>query len=226
LNPITPPLPAPTRTLSRLDEITGHAASDSAVGELLSVWGHNESLDNQGNACDQIIQLGLACFSATGDLQDLIRLDRPAALNLGDNTLPNWVTLISLTKSLDTTTPKDIAQLQFGSTLYWVDQAALLANGAKPFILLWQTPAAYQQSLTLGDSGASVDWLVNRLTQIESGRATLEVGYIFDLNLEQRVKAFQRSSGIEPDGVAGARTWILLNNSTTDVPRLSTGVKY
>jgi len=40
--------------------------------------------------------------------------------------------------------------------------------------------------------------------------------------LEQRVKAFQVAAGINADGIVGPRTWILLNNSDADIPRLST----
>ena len=219
-------LPAPAPALEQMSTINGYSTPEPALSELLSAWGHFELSATQDNICEQIKQLGLACFSATGNLQDLIRMDRPTTIDLGDNIRPNWVTLTALdgaTHSADTAAGNKVARIQVGDQQHEIDQAALLTSGEHPFMLMWQTPATYQQPLTLGDSGASVDWLVNRLTQVESGRSTLEAGYIFDLNLEQRVKAFQLAAGINADGIVGPRTWILLNNSDADIPRLSVG---
>jgi general secretion pathway protein A len=226
VKPATKSVPAPTLVFDQMSTINGYSTPEPALSELLSAWGHSELTATQDNICEQIKQLGLACFSATGNLQDLISMDRPTTINLGDNIRPNWVTLTALddaTHSADTAADNKIARIQVGDQHHQIDQTALLASGEHPFMLMWQTPAMYQQPLTLGDSGASVDWLVNRLTQVESGRSTLEAGYIFDLNLEQRVKAFQLTAGINADGIVGPRTWILLNNSDADIPRLSVG---
>jgi general secretion pathway protein A len=226
VKPATKSMPAPTPVLDQMSTINGYSTPEPALSELLSAWGHSEPSATQGNICEQIKQLGLACFSATGNLQDLISMDRPTTINLGDNIRPNWVALTALddaTHSADTAAGNKIARIQVGDQHHQIDQAALLARGEHSFMLMWQTPAMYQQPLTLGDSGASVDWLVYRLTQLESGRSTLEAGYIFDLNLEQRVKAFQLAAGINADGIVGPRTWIVLNNSDADIPRLSVG---
>jgi len=226
VKPATKSLPAPTPVLDQMSTINGYSTPEPALSELLSAWGYSELSATQDNICEQIKQLGLACFSATGNLRDLIRMNRPTTINLGDKIRPNWVALTALddaTQSADPAAGNKIARIQVGEQQHQIDQMALLASGEHPFMLMWQTPAMYQQPLTLGDSGASVDWLVNRLTQVESGRSTLEAGYIFDLNLEQRVKAFQRAAGITADGIVGPRTWILLNNSDVDIPKLSAG---
>jgi general secretion pathway protein A len=224
VNPPNLSMPTPTPLLGRMKMLSGYPAPEPALDELLSAWGLTDLPATQDNACEQIKPLGLACFSATGDLQDLMTMDLPVAINLGNNNRSNWITLTALDNDLDNTVANKLAQIQVNGEPQWIEQAALMATGEHVFTLIWQTPTAYQQPLTLGNSGISVDWLVNRLTQIESNKHVFEVGYIFDLNLEQRVKAYQLTVGIKPDGIVGPRTWIALNNNDASTPRLSARV--
>ena len=46
-------------------------------------------------------------------------------------------------------------------------------------------------------------------------------GYIFDNNLESKVKQFQLSTGLTPDGIAGVKTWIKINDADdVNTPKL------
>ena len=75
--------------------------------------------------------------------------------------------------------------------------------------------------LTVGDRGPAVDWLVNRLAIINDASPPLSPGYIFDGTLESRVRQFQLSSGLTPDGIAGVKTWIKINDKDgVATPRL------
>jgi len=233
----------PTPLLGRMNALIGYSTPEPALGEVLSAWGHSDPPTTTQNACELVEQFGLACFSGTGNLQDLIRIDRPVAINIGTNDRANWITLValsdnlsnslnnslnnspedSLANALDNAVDENMARILVTSRQQWIDQAALIATGEHAFTLMWLMPTDYQKPLTLGDSGASVDWLVNRLTQVESNRAILEAGYIFDLNLEQRVKVFQLAAGITANGIVGPRTWIALNNSNANIPRLRKG---
>jgi general secretion pathway protein A len=203
--------------------LNGFSTLDPALDELLAAWGHPDQPAMQNNACEQIKQRELACFNATGDLQDLIGMNRPVAINLGNDNRPNWITLIAVDDALNGIVGNKMVLIQVSGQQQWIDQMALIATGEHNFTAIWRTPTDYQQPLTLGNSGASVDWLVNRLTQIESNENVLEAGYIFDLNLERRVKAFQLNAGINSTGIAGPRTWIALNDSNVDIPKLRTG---
>jgi murein L,D-transpeptidase YcbB/YkuD len=52
----------------------------------------------------------------------------------------------------------------------------------------------------------------------------LSAGYIFDGELESKVKQFQLSSGLTPDGIAGVKTWIKINDEDdSNTPRLTGG---
>ncbi|MFT4820013.1 MAG: general secretion pathway protein A [Candidatus Azotimanducaceae bacterium] len=226
--------PPPTPLLGRMNALRGASTPELALGELLSAWGYSNEPTTQKISCELIEQFGLACFSGTGDLQNLINMNRPAAINLGDSDRANWITLIALSDNLNASLETEVgngatravvkenmAQIRVNDSQQWIDQAALTATGEHSFILMWRMPANdYRQPLTLGDTGASVDWLVSRLTQIESNKTILEAGYIFDLNLERRVKAFQLAAGITPSGIAGPRTFIALTKTTAGVPRL------
>ena len=46
-------------------------------------------------------------------------------------------------------------------------------------------------------------------------------GYVFDGELEVQVKQFQLTTGLTPDGIAGVKTWIKINDADDiDTPRL------
>jgi murein L,D-transpeptidase YcbB/YkuD len=65
---------------------------------------------------------------------------------------------------------------------------------------------------------------VNRLALINAEPLVLTAGYIFDGELESKVKQFQLSSGLTPDGIAGVKTWIKINDEDdSNTPRLTGG---
>ena len=58
---------------------------------------------------------------------------------------------------------------------------------------------------------------------VETGEPLLDMGFMFDINLEKRLKLYQASHGLEPSGVADTRTWISLNNADdAGIPLLNT----
>jgi peptidoglycan hydrolase-like protein with peptidoglycan-binding domain len=51
---------------------------------------------------------------------------------------------------------------------------------------------------------------------------TTSPGYIFDARLESEVRQFQLISGLNPDGIAGVKTWIKINDADDiETPRLN-----
>jgi general secretion pathway protein A len=80
--------------------------------------------------------------------------------------------------------------------------------------------------LSRGDRGAAVDYLVNRLAVINGMAPPLSPGYIFDTELESKVKQFQRTTGLTPDGIAGVKTWIKINDlDDIQTPALKEGIR-
>ena len=230
---ILPPQVAVTDTLGKrlpafirqsLDSLSGHSSSEPALLNVLSIWTAELPADTTQAICQSALDLGLSCFQAELELAEIAHMNRPLAVNLGtvdlgDANSPRWVTL----KQLDA----DDALLQVGDAEVRVARSDLAAAGRLDSIVLWRSPPNYQQPLKLGDSGTSVDALLNTLSFIDTGKPTGEVGFLFDLNLERRIKNFQRTSGIDPDGLVGARTWIQLNSIVgNDIPFLNAGVRH
>ena len=216
--------PALTATISPvavrrqlLSLVTSHKDLEQALHDLLSSWDSLNSIAVTSNVCSSLLDLGLNCFETKSDLTEIRQMNRPIALNLGDSTSPRWVTLKKIYA--------EELLLQIGTSEVLVSNQELMAAGSLNSIVIWRSPPGYLQPLKLGDSGSTVDLLVNTLNRVEYGDPTEEIGFLFDLNLEQRIKAFQLASGIEPDGLVGPRTWIQLNNiSGTDIPVLEAGV--
>lgn len=216
--------PALTETISpvairrqSLSLVAGHSDLEPALHDLLSSWDSLNSMAVTSNVCASLLDLGFHCFETKSDLTEIRQMNRPIALNLADTTSPSWVTLKKIYA--------EELLLQIGTSEVLVSNQELMAAGSLNSIVIWRSPPGYLQPLKLGDSGSTVDLLVNTLNRVEYGDPTEEVGFLFDLNLEHRIKAFQLASGIESDGLVGPRTWIQLNNIIgTDIPVLEAGV--
>ncbi|MGW7822404.1 peptidoglycan-binding domain-containing protein [Streptomyces puniciscabiei] len=65
---------------------------------------------------------------------------------------------------------------------------------------------------TPGDRGSLV-WTVQRL--LKARRQPVRLTGIFDTETKSRVVAFQHDSGLQPDGLVGARTWSMLVMATS-----------
>src|SRR5205085_10385191 len=93
------------------------------------------------------------------------------------------------------------------------------------FLMLWR-PAADQLRITTGMRGPAVVWLRQQLA-LASGTPLHEpVSPLFDNALREQVLRFQRERGLDSDGVAGARTQMLLSALSSDPaePRLHTAM--
>lgn len=200
-----------------LSSLAGHNHYEPALLDVLGSWRGDMPVAVTEPICPSSATLGLSCFQAEMDLAEIAHMNRPVALNLGDGASARWVTLKQLNA--------DHALFKVGNEEFWIARSELAAAGRFNGIALWRSPLGYQQVLKLGDSGTSVDTLVDTLSIIDTGKPTGELGFLFDLNLEQRIKTFQKNSGIDPDGMVGARTWIQLNSiAGADIPFLSAGV--
>ena len=79
------------------------------------------------------------------------------------------------------------------------------------YLLLWR-PQIPQTLIGPGVSGEAVRWLRLRLALAAGQPAPEPLSETFDAALADQVRAFQRERGLRPDGLAGERTLILLNN--------------
>ena len=155
----------------------------------------------------------MRCFISKGNLGTLKRLNRPATLRLfSTDGLEYYVTL--------ETVNSQIATVKTANETKKVSIADLENQWSGDFLLLWKPPENFKLN-TKEISPADEQWLRSALSEVNvSGEPELE-GFTFIAPLKEQIKTFQKTHGLEPDGIAGERTLILLNtNLGENVPTL------
>jgi general secretion pathway protein A len=200
LSPVVQEPPQTARTdMVQISEVPGHPDMKLALADLFMLWG--VIFNNQeDHPCSLALSMELKCFTNTGSLEDLAKLDRPAVISIRQQ----WVTLSKFGEG--------VATLITGNREFEVSAQALARNWNGNYTIFWRTPPGYERPLALGDVDESVDWLANQLALVESSPPVLINEHEFNVALEDRLKQFQMSVSIIPDGVAGVRTWIHVNS--------------
>jgi general secretion pathway protein A len=81
-------------------------------------------------------------------------------------------------------------------------------------------PRAFRDQVRPGDTGADVDWIAARLAALDKADPPRPAQPLDEAAL-RRLRAFQAGQNLKPDGVAGPRTYMRLNQlSGVDEPRL------
>ena len=92
-------------------------------------------------------------------------------------------------------------------------------------MLLWRPPTEAAAALGPGATGSAVAWLRNSLAAIDQRYASGDTdSELFDTELEEVVRLFQRDHRLDIDGLAGQQTQIIINSllAVEGTPRLST----
>ncbi len=208
------PSPAP-RLADVLRDPAVPATKGDALAVLLGLWGVHAAGGQPD--CEGPPAGALECLAAVGSWQKLRRLDLPAALELaGPGGERRYAVLTALTPSE--------ATLRFGDRVV----TALLAevepfwDGA--FVVLWRPPPG-ELPVRRGARGPATDWLRQRMARVAGAGLPIESGRPYDQGLWERVTAFQQARSLEPDGVVGRETAMVLRRAEwgPDVPRLSAG---
>ena len=217
---IAPPAPTVTARQS-LDDIlaasAGVTTEEQALGTLLSVWGLGYDA-SRGNACAQAQSGGLSCLRQRGSWKVLEQLNRPAVLTLADTSgALHSAALISI--------QGNDAALVIGDREFQVPVIDVWRRWSGQFALLWRPPGGDPSILRRGVQGPKVVWLRQSLAELDPD-AYPEPGSsdVFDVELEQYVKEFQRRNLLQTDGLAGQQTQILINSQLglDGRPRLQT----
>jgi general secretion pathway protein A len=165
-----------------------------------------------GDPCNQLYRARLICFRNSGGLSLLTQLDRPAMLTLQDGSGATRHAVL-------TRLVGDEAWLKLGSNQVRVPLAVLSGLWRGDFATIWLAPEGYRAKVQLGQTGQVVDWLAEQLGRIDKQSAGSPAR--FDRALQARLQAFQLTQGLKPDGVAGATTFMLINQVTgVPEPRL------
>jgi general secretion pathway protein A len=189
-----------------------------AFQSLFDLWGIAYSSQEYGDACPYAAQNGLRCLFKRGSLGSLRRYNRPAVLTLYDD---NGQTFYATLAALE----KETAFFMVGLEKRTVPVKELESRWLGEFTLLWQAPAEYQGGFQLGDSGPAVSWLKQNLAQVQGREFHPEGNSVFDEVDSRHIREFQEAEGLEPDGIPGSQTLIVLNSVMGKAPLLEQSVK-
>lgn len=207
--PVAMPSPQPSRPLNRLIDVEGSSSRAAAMRLLFGTW-DVPSLNGQ---CDDGEGYNLRCLTLLGSLRDLAHLNRPALVELKIANLSHFLVVTGAeNNALTLASENGTYQLGFPDMLQtW--------NGS--FTILWRPPAGFRL-LQAGDESPLVGLLRTQLQLVDQAEPALSSTNLFDTELAERLKRFQLSRGLRPDGIAGEQTWIHLNTAAgKPVPRLT-----
>jgi general secretion pathway protein A len=207
--PDSPPAqPAVTSVqLAKLSWPADHPITNSrhlATEAIFQLWGASFKAGSSQTACQQAEAQGLACLSGRGGLDDLRRFNRPALLKLrSDQGAEFYATLTSL--------EGQHARFSLGGAERTVPIEEIALRWSGDYTLLWRTPPHYQGVIQVGDRGPVVEWLRKRLLKVVEKPAERFKGQVFNGQMANAVKKFQLANGLQPDGMVGPQTLILLD---------------
>ena len=200
--------------ISRPAGLSTAQSRDLSMQALLALWGYpgasaEDVTLSPGNSH------GLALLEGGGDLTHLRTLNHPAVLILRD---PYGNDLFHATLSaLD----KTMATLIVGTDLVRVPVEILQSQWGGDFTLFWQPPPGYEGVLRAGDEGITLFWLEQKMAELKRRAARELPDLIFDQVLVDEVRTLQRQHNLNPDGLVGPHTLMVINSRhATDQPRL------
>ena len=88
------------------------------------------------------------------------------------------------------------------------------------FLVAWPQADDWPRELELGDQGEAVS-VVKEMARRLTFTASEPGSDLFDEDFEQWIKAFQRRSGLQDDGIIGPETLVFLMAPGISAPRLA-----
>lgn len=188
-----------------------------ALAALFEAWGLKYNSGGQ-SGCSQARDAGLSCLYQRGSWNGLKQMDRPAILTLtDDNGETHEVVLMAIQGAS--------AELSVGGVLVTHPVESISNAWFGQYMLLWRPPGGTPVSLGPGSRGADVLWLRETLATIDDRYASNNPSSdVYDADLEQVVRTFQRDNRLDVDGLAGQQTQIVINSllAVDGTPRLTT----
>jgi len=209
----TPPAGVPLQTL--LTQHQDATSPDDAFTQLFLLWGaHYVAGDT--DPCTQAAQQGMECLVQRGSFGQLRVYNRPAILLLNDDAGTKHQIVLA---GLD----DERARIDLAGHVHEVGIGELSRYWFGDFILLWRPGTQKVKPLTVGMHGDEVRWLRESLERLQGVTAGQAVSDVFDTELSQLVREFQRQHRLAVDGIAGIQTQIVLASAVAgpDSPLLS-----
>ena len=213
-------VPEETESTASLDEQLDMAReltrADAAITTLFGIWNIDLSAATLP-ACEHAQALGFSCLSDRSSWSGLRRLNRPAVLELVDQAGDAHYVVLSAIQN-------DHAELSIGGVSVTHPVSVVADMWFGDYQLLWQPPNGSAVSLIPGVRSPNVIWLRESLAFIDPRYQTEPLGSdMYDQDLAQQVRAFQRDQRLDVDGLAGKQTQIIINSllESDNTPRLT-----
>lgn len=194
--------PVQTIVTLPLSEVTRESLSaGSSMQSLYKLWGFDADVLAAG--CSSDVRGELTCFKGNLPLSQLLTIDRPAVLEMNGTGGQNWFAvlygrgdgqfeLLAADKRL-------LVSEEFLNQ-YWSGEA----------LVLWRPPLGNPNFIRFGQRGERVQWLDQRLNLVLGENAP--VSNTFGQEQRVKVREFQRSKGLDADGIPGAMTFMVLDS--------------
>ncbi len=189
---------------------------DRSVRDLLSMWGVAAEGATKDSACRIAEGAGLECLKGRGDLDTLAAYNRPALVTVasrGDGDSEALLTEIR---------PDGVTIVVDGNEVR-DDRDAVSQHWTGDFTLLWDAPDFDYRRLRLGDSGPQVVWLRKTLEALTDLPLSRNGKILFDRELMTALMTYQRTRGLEANGIVGPSTLMQMNSdlATRPIPKLT-----
>jgi len=189
--------------LPAIEEVSDYSrlgTKESAYQALFKSWQAEFKADAGQSACEQAQKAALRCAHETaGSIDRLRETNRPAVLRLRDAEGGDYyVALIGL--------QGETATCVIGNETRFLSVSKIIKEWSGEYLLLWREPPDYREKLMPGTRGPLVGWLEKELALVQERAPRSGEAQLYDREMEKRVKEFQRSKGLKPDGIAGPGT--------------------
>ena len=191
-----------------------------AFGALFDLWGKNYEPSANPIACDYAATVGLACLERQGSRRSLEFINRPAILQLRDESgRTRQVVVERLDGDLAViATPRGSQQVPFREIEdYWYGD----------FRVLWRIPEFMTGDGFYGDDSGQQLWIGARMMELAERLSSggQEAARVKRMEMTDQVRWYQEKRGLTVDGIAGAMTIIQMNNDLAEnIPRLVSSV--
>lgn len=174
--------------------------------ELAKVW---QLPTLQGAPCVATELQPWQCHQASKlTLLQLRQLGRPGILTLqSGNEAPVYAVLVGLSEQ--------VASLQMDGQRHFVNTLALGNVWQGDFATFWKPPTGYTAGWSGDQTTPALVELVQQLSLLEGTppMSTTASAPVLDADLKDRVRAFQRTQGLNPDGLPGPLTFMQIERA-------------
>ena len=190
--------------------------SINPIEHLFSLWGHRvEGIFTEEALNSSATDIGLKYETNESiDFDVILKTNRPGIVHLTDSN-SNITSMVLLEVRDETILLFDLN----GESSVKLD--IFLQRWTGSFSYLWAPPKEFKV-LKLGDENkAGLVWLQDKFAEIYANKQRLITGGRFTEAIFDEIVLFQKQNNINPDGIVGRRTIMLINQLTNkEIPRI------